>query len=67
MGESPVTRRQVLGSLGSLGMLASDAIGGFRSFPYQLFFPAITICLTMLAFNFLGDGLRDALDPRMRK
>lgn len=53
--------------MASLGMLASDAIGGFRSFPYQLFFPAIAICIIMLAFNFLGDGLRDALDPRMRK
>jgi oligopeptide transport system permease protein len=51
----------------SWGMLASDALGGLRSFPYQLFFPAAAICLTMLAFNFLGDGLRDALDPRLRK
>jgi oligopeptide transport system permease protein len=51
----------------SWGMLASDALGGLRSFPYQLFVPAIAICLTMLAFNFLGDGLRDALDPRLRK
>jgi oligopeptide transport system permease protein len=30
-------------------------------------FPAIALALTVLAFNFLGDGLRDALDPRMRK
>jgi oligopeptide transport system permease protein len=51
----------------SWGMLASDALGGLRSFPYQLFFPATAICLTMLAFNFLGDGLQDALDPRLRK
>jgi oligopeptide transport system permease protein len=51
----------------SWGMLASDALGGLRSFPYQLFFPAMAICLTMLAFNFFGDGLRDALDPRLRK
>ncbi len=53
--------------MASWGMLASDALGGLRSYPYQLFFPAIAICITMLAFNFLGDGLRDALDPRMRK
>jgi oligopeptide transport system permease protein len=53
--------------MASWGMLASDALGGLRSFPYQLFFPAVAICITMLAFNFLGDGLRDALDPRMRK
>lgn len=53
--------------MASWGMLASDALSGLRSFPYQLFFPAVAICLTMLAFNFFGDGLRDALDPRMRK
>jgi oligopeptide transport system permease protein len=51
----------------SWGMLASDALSGLRSYPYQLFFPAFAIGITMLAFNFLGDGLRDALDPRMRK
>jgi oligopeptide transport system permease protein len=53
--------------MASLGMLASDALSGLRSFPYQLFFPAGIIGVMMLAFNFLGDGLRDALDPRMRK
>ncbi len=53
--------------MASWGMLASDALDGFRSFPYQLFFPAVSICITMLAFNFFGDGLRDALDPRLRK
>jgi oligopeptide transport system permease protein len=53
--------------MASWGSLASDALGGLRSYPYQLFAPAVAICITMLAFNFLGDGLRDALDPRMRK
>ncbi|QEK12969.1 ABC transporter permease [Crassaminicella thermophila] len=53
--------------MASWGSLASDALGGLRSYPYQLFFPAAAICITMLAFNFLGDGLRDALDPRLRK
>jgi oligopeptide transport system permease protein len=53
--------------MASWGSLASDAVGGIRSYPYQLFFPAAAICLTMIAFNFLGDGLRDALDPRLRK
>ncbi|QXM06511.1 ABC transporter permease [Crassaminicella indica] len=53
--------------MSSWGSLASDALGGLRSYPYQLFFPSIAICITMLAFNFLGDGLRDALDPRLRK
>lgn len=53
--------------MASWGTLASDALGGLRSYPYQLFFPSLAICITMLAFNFLGDGLRDALDPRLRK
>ncbi|MFY9140219.1 MAG: ABC transporter permease [Thermacetogeniaceae bacterium] len=51
----------------SLGMLVSDGIGAIRLYPYQLFFPAFFISLTILAFNILGDGLRDALDPRLRK
>lgn len=51
----------------SWGTLANDALGGIRSYPYQLIAPAIAIALTMFAFNFLGDGLRDALDPRLRK
>ncbi|WP_319371835.1 ABC transporter permease [uncultured Ilyobacter sp.] len=51
----------------SWGTLASDALGGLRSYPYQLIFPSLAISVTMLAFNFLGDGLRDALDPRLRK
>jgi oligopeptide transport system permease protein len=53
--------------LASWGSLCSDALGALRSYPYQLFFPAIFICATMLGFNFVGDGLRDALDPRLRK
>lgn len=51
----------------SWGTLASDALDGFQLYPSQLFFPAAAICLTILAFNLLGDGLRDALDPKMRK
>ena len=51
----------------SWGSLASDALDGYQLYPLQLFFPAMAICLTILAFNFLGDGLRDALDPKMRK
>lgn len=51
----------------SWGTLASEALEGFQLYPTQLFFPAIAICLTILAFNLLGDGLRDALDPKMRK
>lgn len=51
----------------SWGTLANDALGGIRSYPYQLIAPAVAIAVTMFAFNFLGDGLRDALDPRLRK
>lgn len=53
--------------MASWGMLASDALTALKSYPHLLLFPGIAICITLLAFNFLGDGLRDALDPRMRK
>jgi len=53
--------------MASWGTLANNALSGLITYPYQLFFPAFAIALTMLAFNFLGDGLRDALDPRLRK
>lgn len=53
--------------MASWGTLANNALSGLITYPYQLFFPAMAIALTMLAFNFLGDGLRDALDPRLRK
>ena len=53
--------------MASWGTLANDALGGLRSYGYQLLFPSLAICLTMLGFNFIGDGLRDALDPRLRK
>ncbi len=53
--------------MASWGVLCNDAVGTLAVYPYQLFFPAAAISITILAFNFLGDGLRDALDPRMRK
>lgn len=53
--------------MASWGVLASESVSGLRSYPYQLLYPALAISITMLSFNFLGDGLRDALDPRMRK
>ena len=52
--------------MASWGVLSNDAIGTLGIYPYQLFFPAAAISVTILAFNFLGDGLRDALDPRLR-
>lgn len=51
----------------SWGVMTSEALGALQYHPYQLFFPAFFICLTMLAFNVIGDGLRDALDPKDRK
>lgn len=51
----------------SWGTLCESAIEGLQTYPYQLFFPAAAISITILAFNLLGDGLRDALDPRLRK
>lgn len=51
----------------SLGSLANMARGGLQSYPYKLVFPAMVICLIVLAFNLLGDGLRDAFDPRLRR
>ena len=53
--------------MASLGTMCNDATEALRSNPYQLFIPALMICILMLAFNFLGDGLRDALDPKLKK
>ena len=53
--------------LASLGTMCNDATENLRTCPYQLFIPAIIIVLIMFAFNFVGDGLRDALDPKLRK
>lgn len=57
----------VTAPVASWGVLISEAVQGMRSYPLQLLFPALAICLTMLAFNFVGDGLRDAFDPRQRR
>lgn len=52
----------------SWGTMTSDALGSILvGHFYQLFFPAFLISMTMFAFNVIGDGLRDALDPRLRK
>lgn len=50
----------------SWGQLANLGVAAFRVYPSQLFIPAAAICVTMLSFNLLGDGVRDALDPRLR-
>ncbi|MBS5359754.1 ABC transporter permease subunit [Finegoldia sp. BIOML-A2] len=51
----------------SWGLMCSQAQQVFQFYPYQLFFPALMIGLTMLSFTLLGDGLRDALDPNLRQ
>ena len=51
----------------SLGSLANAARAALDAYPYKLVFPAVGICLIVLSFNLLGDGLRDAFDPKLRK
>ncbi|MEZ4521606.1 MAG: ABC transporter permease [Thermomicrobiales bacterium] len=51
----------------SWGLMISEAIPNLRSYPYMLLAPAGALSLTVLAFNFLGDGIRDAFDPWMKK
>ena len=52
--------------LASWGSLAAEGIQNIAIFPWQLIFPGVTMALTLFSLNFLGDGLRDALDPQMR-
>ena len=51
----------------SLGSLASNALNGLQTYPEKLFAPAFMIFVIILSFNLLGDGLRDAFDPKMKK
>ena len=51
----------------SLGSLANAAREGLQSYPYKLVFPALVICLIVLSLNLLGDGLRDAFDPKLKR
>src|SRR5262249_60389609 len=52
--------------LASWGSLAADGAQNIAIYPWQLIFPGVTMALTLFSLNFLGDGLRDALDPQMR-
>ena len=52
--------------IASWGVMVNDALSALRYYPWRLFFPAFMICITMLSFNLLGDGLRDILDPRKK-
>jgi len=51
----------------SWGSLASDGIKNIAIYPWQLIAPSVTMALTLFSLNFLGDGIRDALDPQTRK
>ncbi|WP_434108048.1 ABC transporter permease [Levilactobacillus brevis] len=51
----------------SLGTLLNDGQKNFQFLPYQMWWPALVLCIIMLAFNLLGDGLRDAFDPRTKE
>ena len=51
----------------SWGLMISEGIADLRSYPYMLISPAVVLSLTVLSFNFIGDGLRDAFDPWMKK
>lgn len=53
--------------IASWGTLVNDAIPTLFTEPYQMLFPALAISITMFSLNFIGDGLRDALDPRLKK
>jgi oligopeptide transport system permease protein len=51
----------------SWGSLAADGVQSIAIFPWQLLFPGVTMAITLFSMNFIGDGIRDALDPQMRK
>lgn len=53
--------------LTSLGSMASDALAGVYTYPYRLIIPALILSVLILSFNLFGDGLRDALDPKLKK
>jgi oligopeptide transport system permease protein len=47
--------------------LISDAVQGMEEYPWALIFPGLMLSITLFSLNFLGDGLRDALDPKASK
>ena len=53
--------------MASLGSMCSDAIDTITVYPHRLLFPAIILSFLVLSLNLVGDGLRDALDPRLKK
>lgn len=53
--------------LPSLGSMATDALSGMYTYTYRLIVPSVVLSVMILAFNLFGDGLRDALDPKLKK
>ena len=53
--------------LTSLGSMCSEALSGLNTYPYRLFIPAVILSVMILSLNLFGDGLRDALDPKLKK
>ncbi len=53
--------------MASLGSLCSDALETITLYPYRLVFPAVILTIIVLSLNLVGDGLRDSLDPRLKK
>ena len=53
--------------LTSLGSMCSEALSGLKTYPYRLFIPAVILSVMILSLNLFGDGLRDALDPKLKK
>lgn len=53
--------------LPSLGSMATDALSGMYTYTYRLIIPSLVLSVMILAFNLFGDGLRDALDPKLKK
>lgn len=51
----------------SLGSMCSSALGGLITYPERLFIPAVILSIMILCLNLVGDGLRDALDPKLKK
>ncbi|MGJ0376002.1 ABC transporter permease subunit, partial [Listeria monocytogenes] len=50
----------------SLGVLVNDGYKTLQVLPYMILYPCIVLCIIMIAFNLIADGLRDAFDPKMR-
>ena len=50
----------------SLGVLINEGFQALQNYPYMMFIPSVVVCLLIFSLNLLADGLRDAVDPKMR-